>query len=144
MRHERPLVTHHSSLVRYVRLWRQFVITAVVREAEYRVSFLLTRLATRDLDVEFPAPVISLDPRAVLDVKDVGRLGVTFEPVDEFGRRDDGSRVGRLRLSPDLVRGPAVLEVSYHLPAGRAPAGPGRIPAAGRAGQRGVRWFSTT
>src|SRR5207253_9534682 len=90
----------------------------------YRVSFLLTRLATRDLDVEFPAPVISLDPRAVLDVKDVGRLGVTFEPVDEAGRRDDGSRVGRLRLSPDLVRGPAVLEVSYHLPAGRAPAGP--------------------
>jgi hypothetical protein len=43
--------------------------------------------------------------------------------VDESGRRADGSRVGRVRLDPDLLRGPAVLEVSYHLPAGRTDSG---------------------
>jgi hypothetical protein len=91
---------------------------------DYRASFLLTQLATRDLDLEFPAPVISLNPRVILEGKDVDRKEVELEIVDETGRRADGGRIARLRLSPDLVRRPVVLEVSYHLPPGRTAAGP--------------------
>jgi hypothetical protein len=91
---------------------------------DYRASFLLTQLATHDLDLEFPAPIISLNPRVILDGKDVDRKEVEMEIVDEAGRRADGGRFARLRLSPDLVRRPVVLEVSYHLPPGRTAAGP--------------------
>src|SRR5947209_1253924 len=34
--------SQHSALRTHLRLWRQFLITAVVREAEYRVNFLLS------------------------------------------------------------------------------------------------------
>jgi hypothetical protein len=91
---------------------------------DYRASFLVTQLASHDLDMEFPAPIISLNPRVILDNKDVDRKEVEMEIVDEMGRRADGGRFARLRLSPELVRRPVVLEVSYHLPAGRASAGP--------------------
>jgi hypothetical protein len=66
--------------------------------------------------------------------------------VDESGHRADGGRIGRLRLSPDLLRRPAVLEIMYHLPAGRANSGPLQTTLAppllrGDAGQVQTRWL---
>src|SRR5207244_2397631 len=82
-----------------------------------------------------------LNPRVRLDGKDV-----SLEIVDENGRRADGGRVGRLRLGPDLLRRPAVLEIEYHLAAGRANSGPMQttlLPPLlrGDAGQVQTRWL---
>jgi hypothetical protein len=77
----------------------------------YRARFRLARLAARHLDVELPAPAAGLPGLAVtLD----GRP-VAAEVVDRDGRQADGGRVLRLRLAPDLVARPAVLEVRYEL-----------------------------
>jgi hypothetical protein len=84
----------------------------------YRASYLLSHLATRGLEVELPAPVPSLGLRVTLD----GRT-VAWETLDETGQHADGGRVVRLALSPDLVRRPAVLEVSYQLQPGRVGGG---------------------
>jgi hypothetical protein len=86
---------------------------------DYDARFLLGRLAARHLDVELPAPPASLPQlKVTLDGKEV-----TGEPVNEAGERADGGRVLRLRLAPDLVRGPAVLAVRYRLEPGRGGAG---------------------
>jgi len=107
----------------------------------FRASFLLTQLAARDVDIEFPAPVIGLQPRVLLDGKEVEK-----DVVDESGRRADGGRFARLRLSPSLVRRPVVLEISYHLPPGRAAAGPMQTTLQppvihGDTGHAQIRWL---
>jgi hypothetical protein len=80
----------------------------------YRTSYLVARLAGRHLDVELPAPVHTLQLRVLLD----GRP-VAYETVDEQGERDHGGRVARLRLSPNLVKRRAVLDLTYQLAPGR-------------------------
>jgi hypothetical protein len=81
----------------------------------YRASFLLTQLATQNLDVELPGPLPTLNLRVTLDGRQVDP-----ETLDDAGQRSDGGRVARLRLAPDLLRKPAVLEVAYQVPSGRA------------------------
>src|SRR5262249_3418123 len=48
---------------------------------------------------------------------------VAYQTVDEAGQRADGGRFLRLQVTPELVRGPAVLEVSCQVPAARAGGG---------------------
>jgi hypothetical protein len=81
----------------------------------YRASFRISQLATRYLDVELPAPLPTLNLRVTLDGRQVDP-----ETRDDNGQRSDGGRVARLYLGPDLFRKPAVLEVAYQVPAGRA------------------------
>jgi hypothetical protein len=84
----------------------------------YRVRYLLTPLGADHLDIEFPAPVPSLNLRVLHD-----GVAVTPEAVDENGKPTDGSRIARLRLSSRLLRKPTVLDVSYQLQALRTGSG---------------------
>ena len=84
----------------------------------YRVRYLLTPLGTDHLDLEFPAPVPSLNLRVLHD-----RVAVTPETVDESGKPADGSRIARLKLGSRRVRKPSVLYVEYQLQALRTGSG---------------------
>jgi hypothetical protein len=84
-------------------------------DQEYRARFLVRQLAGRHLEVEMPAPVATLNPRVTLD-----RNRVDPETVDETGQPAEAGRIIRLRLSPELVQQPSVLEVTYRLPSGRS------------------------
>ncbi len=75
----------------------------------YRVSYHLSRLAARHLDFELPAPVGNISLTAVLDGK-----RVEHEPIAEE-RPELRVRLARLRLTPNLVRRPAILELTYQL-----------------------------
>jgi hypothetical protein len=75
----------------------------------YRVSYRLARLASRHLDFELPGPVNAIALTASLDGK-----RVEYEPLSS-DRLEQKGRLARLRLSPDLVRKPAILELSYQL-----------------------------
>jgi hypothetical protein len=81
----------------------------------YAVRYRLSQLAAGNLDVELPAPVAAIDLRVTLD-----RRPVTHEILDEGGQPSAAGRVARLRLSPELIRSSAILEISYQLPPGRA------------------------
>jgi hypothetical protein len=83
----------------------------------YRVSFLISQLTGRSLDVELPAPVLRLGPRVTLDGQ-----AVTGAAVDEDGKWAEGGRFLRLKL-PEISRRAAVLEVTYQIPAGQAGGG---------------------
>jgi hypothetical protein len=74
----------------------------------YRASFLLSRLLTRGLDVELPAPGSVLGLEFLLDGQTV-----SYDMVGEDGK------IARLKLDPDLVRGAAVLDIKYRIPPGR-------------------------
>jgi hypothetical protein len=106
----------------YTVLIERALVQATVGEGgaqSYRARYLLSRLAGRHLDIDFPAPVSTLELRIGLDGK-----RVAWETVDEKGRPNDGGRTARLRLAPELVRHRAVLEVSYQLAPGRTGGGP--------------------
>ena len=75
----------------------------------YRVSYRLSRLTSRRLDFELPAPVPTINLEVRLDGKRVDP-----ELIDS-DQPELKRRLVRLRLSPDLVRKPAVLELSYQL-----------------------------
>jgi hypothetical protein len=113
-----PLTLRYSAATEvFTVLAEQAVIQATLAEGggqSYQASFLLRHLAARRLDVEFPASIPLLNLHIFLDSKEVDP-----EIVDETGQRSDGGRIARLRLSPDLVDKPAVLEASYQLPPGR-------------------------
>jgi hypothetical protein len=79
-----------------------------------RASYLLRRLATRYLDLELPAPVAGLGLRVTLN-----GTALTPETLNDDGQPADGGRVARLRPSPEMLREPAVLAVSYQLSGGR-------------------------
>jgi hypothetical protein len=125
-------------------LTERVLVRALVSESgtqTYRTAFALEQLEAHNLDVELPAPTAGINLRVTLDGKQV-----SWEPVDEDGRRAVGGRVARLRVSPQLVRRGSVLEVDFELPVGRAATGllqttltppalrgdPGRVP---------TRWF---
>ncbi|MFO0879013.1 MAG: hypothetical protein U0840_16845 [Gemmataceae bacterium] len=75
----------------------------------YRVSYLVTRVAARTLEMELPAPpsmiglIIKLDDRQLTPELVVGE------------RSDLRGRLVRLRVAPDLVQKSTLLEVSYRL-----------------------------
>jgi hypothetical protein len=66
------------------------------------------------LDIELPGPVATLNVRIALN-----RKRVAPDIVDEKGQHTDGGNIARLRLSADLVRQAALLEVSYQMPPSR-------------------------
>ena len=85
---------------------------------KYRVRYLLTPLGADHLDIEFPAPVPSLNLRVLHDNK-----VVTPDVVDETGKSADGGRIARLKLASRLLRKPSVLDVEYQLQAVRTGSG---------------------
>lgn len=108
----------------------------------YHVSYRLARLGARALDLELPAPAATVG----LEVKLDGLL-VSTEMAVPNGPELRG-RVVRLRLSPELVRKPAVLDVTYRLDPGRAQATPLTTPLlpprlAGDPGGVPTRWQVT-
>jgi hypothetical protein len=76
----------------------------------YRVSYRLLRVAGPALEIELPASAAAVGLKATLD-------GRQLDPELK-------GKVIRLRLSPELVRKPAVLEVAYRLDPGRLPSPP--------------------
>lgn len=76
----------------------------------YRVSYRLLRLATTVMELELPAQAAALGLQVTLD-------GRALNP-------ELRGKLIRLRLSPDLVRKPATLEIVYRLDPGRLPATP--------------------
>src|SRR5439155_25321733 len=89
----------------------------------YQVSYRLGRLAGEHLDFELPAPVATISLAARLNGK-----GISYEELASDGRSGEPGRARgtlvRFRLSRQLVRRPAVLELSYQLPPDRV----GRTP----------------
>jgi hypothetical protein len=78
-------------------------------EQTYRVSYRLSRLAGRHVDFELPAPEATINFQATLH-------GKRIDPeVLASDRPELNRRLVRLHLSPELVRKPAVLELSYQL-----------------------------
>jgi hypothetical protein len=75
----------------------------------YRVGYRVSRLAGRELVFELPAPVNPIGLTATFNGK---RVAVDQPAVD---RPEQKVRLARLRLSPDLLRKPAILELSYQL-----------------------------
>jgi hypothetical protein len=75
----------------------------------YRVSYRIARLAARHLDFELPAPMPTIGFAASLNGKRIDPALVPTERAEQRGK------LVRLRLSPDLVRKPAILDVSYQL-----------------------------
>ncbi|HTU92521.1 MAG TPA: hypothetical protein VMF69_20740 [Gemmataceae bacterium] len=83
-------------------------------------SFQLRQLADRNLDVLMPAPVATLKNAQFF----FNRHEVTPDLVNDQGERNPGGSIARLRLSPDLVRQTALLEVSFQSPPSRSGASP--------------------
>ncbi len=98
---------------------RVLVRVAVLEDGSqyYRVSFLISQLATPYLDLELPAPVLNLGPKATLD-----GLLVQGTARDESGQRTAGGRILRLEL-PEISRRYAVLELRYQVPSVRTGSG---------------------
>jgi hypothetical protein len=80
----------------------------------YRVSFLLSKLSARHLDLELPVPLSSSD----LDVR-IDRKRVPFRFVDQSGKETEIGNVVRLWVEPDLYRKSVLLDVRYRADAGR-------------------------
>jgi hypothetical protein len=105
----------------------------------YHVSFLLSQLASPWLDLDLPAPVLTLGPRVLFEGN-----AVTGMTVDESGQRAEGGRTLRLNL-PEISRRFAVLELTYQISAGRTGGGflqPVLTPPSvrGTQGKTPVRW----
>jgi hypothetical protein len=77
----------------------------------YRVRFLVSRLNTRNLDIEFPAPLALLTPELFLDGKKITRL----QALPAGGQGNEAGSVLRLPIEPGLVRKPTLLEVRYRM-----------------------------
>jgi hypothetical protein len=91
-------------------------------QQSYHVGYRLSRLAGRHIDFELPSPAPTINLTASLDSK---RVDPELLPARaEAGRGDLKGRLVRLRLSPELVRKPAVLVLSYHLSPDRMAATP--------------------
>ncbi|MCI0458958.1 MAG: hypothetical protein L0Z62_18525 [Gemmataceae bacterium] len=73
----------------------------------YRVRFLLTKLNTRHLELELPAPLANLK----LDVL----LGGRQVPLQEANPRDGTSGGVRLLIEPELYRKPVLLDLTYQI-----------------------------
>jgi hypothetical protein len=85
----------------------------------WRARYQIRQLAQRDLDIAFSVPVATLRAHFVLNGKQV-----TPALLDEKGQSTDGGNVARLRLSPELVRRAALLEVSFQTLPGRSERSP--------------------
>ncbi len=82
----------------------------------YHVSYRVARLAARSLEIELPAPSSMIGLEVKLDGRQVSPEPVPTERAEQRGR------IVRLRLAPDLVRKPAILDISYRLDPGRVQA----------------------
>lgn len=80
----------------------------------YRARFLITRLTSRSLEVELPAPPASINLGLLWDNR-----RVTLQTVDESGSESDVGRIVRFSVDPDPGRLPALLDVHYQLVSGR-------------------------
>jgi hypothetical protein len=85
----------------------------------WRASFQFRCLADRNLDILLPGPAATLNAQFFFN-----RHKVTPDIVNDQGERTDGGTIARLRLSPDLIRQTALLEVWFQSPPGRT----GRSP----------------
>lgn len=85
----------------------------------WKALFQLRQLAEDHLDILMPAPVATLNAQFFFN-----RSKVAPEFLNEKGERILGGSIARLRLSPDLIRQTAVLEVSFQSPPGRSSASP--------------------
>lgn len=85
----------------------------------YRVSYQVRHLVGDHIDVELPGPVPTLGLQAALN-----HLRIMPDVVNDSGRQTDGGNIARLRVGPDLLRQPALLELNYQLPPGRTGGSP--------------------
>lgn len=90
------------------------VVVADGAYQNYRARFLIGRLSARHLDVEFPAPVASLNVALALDGKTP-----RSQTVDANGKEVENGSIIRLNVEPDLYRKPVVLDVRYQIAPGR-------------------------
>jgi hypothetical protein len=93
------------------------LIQAAVEEGgnqSYRIRFLVSRLSARQLDVDFPLPIASLNPEFYLGGKKVGR----WQSVDSLDAAGEGSKRARLEIEPDLYLKPMILEIRYQVAQG--------------------------
>jgi hypothetical protein len=79
---------------------------------QYRARFLVSRLNTRELDVEFPAPLGRSNPQLFLDGKKLTRL----QPLSTNQQENEGRTLVRVEVDPDLYSKPVILEIRYQLP----------------------------
>jgi hypothetical protein len=79
----------------------------------YRARFLLSKIGTRTLDVELPAPVAALNLEFLLD----GLRLPNYLALGEDGKESETGRIARLRLEPENYRKPVVLDVRYQMAA---------------------------
>lgn len=87
------------------------VVAASEGHHAYRARFLIARIGTRQLDVEFPAAVAGLNLAVYLDGKRIN----TVRSVDANGHPADGGTVARIAVEPELYRRPVILDVHYQL-----------------------------
>lgn len=93
------------------------LVQAVVADGgyqNYRARFLLGRLSTRHLDIEFPAPVASLNVALALDGKTP-----RSQTVDAAGKEVENGAIIRLNVEPGLYHKPVILDVRYQIAPGR-------------------------
>ncbi len=81
----------------------------------YRARFLISKMSAHSFDVELPATPAGINLEMFLDGKRVTNL----RPVDEEGNPVEGGRIVRIRVEPELYRGPVVLDIRYQITPGR-------------------------
>jgi hypothetical protein len=90
------------------------VVVAEGGAQKYRAQFLVSRLASREVDLEFPSVLSRLTlPEVFLNGKKVTSL----VPLTPSGSEGDNRTTVRVHLEPDLYRKPFILEVHYQAPA---------------------------
>jgi hypothetical protein len=82
--------------------------------------FLVNHLLTPHLDVQLPAPLVTLDMEASLRNQQ-REIKVTPTVVEENGQPVEGGKVIRLSIPAEFMRQSFVVTLSYHLAAERVP-----------------------
>jgi hypothetical protein len=82
---------------------------------DYRARFLFSRLSTRQLDLEMPAALSSLNLEILLDGKRVPQI----QALDASGKVAENGTILRLFIEPDLYLKPVVLDLHYQIQPGR-------------------------
>lgn len=85
-------------------------------QQSYRARFLISKMSAHSFDVELPAPPAGINLEMLLD----GKRMTNLRPIDEEGNPVEGGRIVRVRVEPELYRGPVVLDIRYQITPGRA------------------------
>ncbi|HEV3203904.1 MAG TPA: hypothetical protein VGY77_05960, partial [Gemmataceae bacterium] len=85
----------------------------------YRVRFLVSRLNSRELDIEFPAPPAHLNAEFFLADKKLSR----WQTLESGKQDNETGSVVRLAVEPAWSRKPVLLEIRYQMPRGLTKSG---------------------